>query len=177
MRNRLIAAATDATVVLEAGMRSGSLNTAGHASELGRPLGAVPGPVTSPASAGCHRLLREYDAVCVVDAEQMAELVLGGRRPQSRATTDARRAEQETVATSESPGALPRFDDQVDPRMIRVLDAVSTRSPRPLDDVARRAGLTVPETMSALGRLEAVGIAVRDERGWRRRRASSNARV
>lgn len=176
MRNRLIAAATDATVVLEAGTRSGSLNTAGHASELGRPLGAVPGPVTSPASAGCHRLLREYDAVCVVDAEQMAELVLGGLRPQSRATTDARRAEQEALATSESPGALPRFDDQVDPRMIRVLDAVSTRSPRPLDDVARRAGLTVPETMSALGRLEAVGIAVRDERGWRRRRASSNAR-
>ncbi|MDF2576486.1 MAG: dprA, partial [Agromyces sp.] len=65
-RNRLIAAAADATVVLEAGMRSGSLNTAGHAAALGRPLGAVPGPVTSPASAGCHRLLREFDAVCVV---------------------------------------------------------------------------------------------------------------
>ena len=64
-RNRLIAAATEATIVLEAGMRSGSLNTAGHAAALGRPLGAVPGPVTSPASAGCHRLLREYDAVCV----------------------------------------------------------------------------------------------------------------
>ncbi|WP_200953261.1 DNA-processing protein DprA [Agromyces sp. Root81] len=68
-RNRLIAAASEGTVVLEAGFRSGSLNTAGHAAALGRPLGAVPGPVTSPASAGCHRLFREYDAVCVTDAE------------------------------------------------------------------------------------------------------------
>lgn len=43
-RSRLIAALTRATVVLEAGRRSGSLNTAGHAAALGRPLGAVPGP-------------------------------------------------------------------------------------------------------------------------------------
>ncbi|WP_397427927.1 DNA-processing protein DprA, partial [Pseudolysinimonas sp.] len=67
-RNRLIAAAARATVVVEAGWRSGSLNTAGHAAQLGRPLGAVPGPVTSSASAGCHRLIREYDAVCVSSA-------------------------------------------------------------------------------------------------------------
>lgn len=46
-RNRLIAASSAATVVIEAGWRSGSLNTAGHAAALGRPLGAVPGPVTS----------------------------------------------------------------------------------------------------------------------------------
>ena len=48
-RNRLIAAASQATVVVEAGWRSGSLNTAGHAAEIGRPVGAVPGPVTSAA--------------------------------------------------------------------------------------------------------------------------------
>ncbi|MCK3771235.1 DNA-protecting protein DprA, partial [Microbacterium aerolatum] len=46
-RNRLLAAATQATVIVEAGFRSGSLNTAGHAASLGRPLGAVPGNVTS----------------------------------------------------------------------------------------------------------------------------------
>ncbi len=73
-RNRLIAAASLATVVLEAGWRSGSLNTAGHAAGFGRPLGAVPGPVTSAASAGCHRLLREFTAVCVTNADEMAEL-------------------------------------------------------------------------------------------------------
>ncbi len=73
-RNRLIAASSAATVVLEAGWRSGSLNTAGHAAALGRPLGAVPGPVTSAASAGCHRLIREFDAMCVTNADEMAEL-------------------------------------------------------------------------------------------------------
>ena len=57
-----IAATTAATVVVEAGWRSGSLNTAGHATTLGRTLGAVPGPVTSAASAGCHRLIRHFDA-------------------------------------------------------------------------------------------------------------------
>lgn len=73
-RNRLIAAATRATVVVEAGWRSGALNTAGHAAALGRPLGAVPGPVTSPSSAGCHRLFREGLAKCVTNAEDIAEL-------------------------------------------------------------------------------------------------------
>lgn len=76
-RNRLIAAITRATVVVEAGHRSGSLNTAGHAAALGRPLGAVPGPVTSVTSAGCHRLLREYDATCVTTPADVVELVLG----------------------------------------------------------------------------------------------------
>lgn len=74
MRNRLIAAASAATLVVEAGWRSGSLNTAGHALALGRSLGAVPGPVTSAASAGCHRLIREFDATLVTTAEEAAEL-------------------------------------------------------------------------------------------------------
>src|SRR6478735_9090910 len=73
-RNRLIAAISGATVVIEAGWRSGSLNTAGHAAALGRPLGALPGPVTSSASAGCHRMIREMDAVCVTTVDEMAEL-------------------------------------------------------------------------------------------------------
>ncbi|MCI0155243.1 DNA-processing protein DprA [Leifsonia shinshuensis] len=74
MRNRLIAASSSATVVVEAGARSGSLNTAGHAAQLGRPLGAVPGPITSKASEGCHRLIREYAATCVTTPDEMAEL-------------------------------------------------------------------------------------------------------
>lgn len=75
LRNRLIAASTQATVVMEAGWRSGSLNTANHAASLTRPLGVVPGPVTSASSAGCHRLLREYDAVCVTTASEIRELL------------------------------------------------------------------------------------------------------
>ncbi len=73
-RNRLIAAVAGAVVITEAGWRSGSLNTAGHATALGRPLGAVPGPVTSAASAGCHRLIRDFDATLVTNAAEAAEL-------------------------------------------------------------------------------------------------------
>lgn len=74
-RNRLIAALGSAVVVVEAGNRSGSLNSAGHANRIGRPVGAVPGPVTSPASAGCHRLIREYGAALVTDATDVRELL------------------------------------------------------------------------------------------------------
>ena len=75
-RNRLIAALTAATVVVEAAWRSGALSTArpGRSGCCG-PVGAVPGPVTSPASAGCHRLLRERGAVCVTGADEVAELL------------------------------------------------------------------------------------------------------
>lgn len=60
-RNRIIAALGGVTVVVEAGQRSGALNTAGYARNLGRPLLAVPGPVTSAMSVGCHRLLQRDD--------------------------------------------------------------------------------------------------------------------
>ena len=156
-RNRLIAAASEGTVVLEAGFRSGSLNTAGHAAALGRPLGAVPGPVTSPASAGCHRLLREYDAVCVTDAEQMAELVGGARQRSDHGDSVSGRASagREDLGTTS-------------PETVRVLDALSTRSPRELADVARRCGLTPSAVMGVLGGLEAVGRAKRHPQGWLR---------
>jgi DNA processing protein len=125
--------------------------------------------VTSPASAGCHRLLREFDAVCVVDADQMAELA-GGGEYRSR---DGRRRPSDAVAGSarspERLRATPAAAD--DPTAVRVLDALSTRRPRELPDVARRAGLSVPEAMSALGQLEAEGIAERRASGWLRRRA------
>lgn len=166
-RNRLIAAAADATVVLEAGMRSGSLNTAGHAATLGRPLGAMPGPVTSPASAGCHRLLREFGAVCVVDAEQMAELA-GGRAP-ARAWGDVRPADARAPGepTAIEPDAAGRPSSDV----VRVIDALSTRSPRSIEDLARRAGMSVHEVMAVLGPLELHAVAVRHADGWLRRRA------
>lgn len=61
-RNRLIAANSEATLVVEAGFRSGSLNTVGHANKLGRPVWAVPGPITSAASAGCHQIIKDRRA-------------------------------------------------------------------------------------------------------------------
>ena len=65
VRNRTIAALSCGTVIVEAGERSGALNTARHAALLGKPLMAVPGPVTSAQSAGCHRIIREWNATCV----------------------------------------------------------------------------------------------------------------
>ncbi|MFN8126082.1 MAG: DNA-processing protein DprA [Candidatus Nanopelagicales bacterium] len=70
-RNRLIAALTRVTVVVEAGARSGALNTAEWAQTLGRPVCAVPGPVTSPMSAGTHRLVQEGQARLAVDADDI----------------------------------------------------------------------------------------------------------
>lgn len=143
-RNRLIAALGDATVVVEAGWRSGSLNTAGHASSLGRPLGAVPGPVTSAASAGCHRLMREYDAQCVTNAAEVRELM--GMQPVRSADAQAR----------------------VDPDQIRLLDAMSTRTSRSPAELARIAGLSEERSRSLLGLLALEGSAARVDGGWRR---------
>lgn len=156
-------------MVLEAGLRSGSLNTAGHAATLGRPLGAVPGPVTSPASAGCHRLLREFDAVCVVDADQMAELA-GGVLLSRAGGSDAARGPGAGRAPARIAAAEVSAHDPA-PEVVRVIDALSSRSPRILADVARRAGMTVAEVMSVLGPLEVDGVAVRHPDGWLRRRS------
>jgi DNA processing protein len=153
-RNRLIAAVSQATVVLEAGWRSGSLNTAGHASALGRPLGAVPGPVTSAASAGCHRLIREFDAVCVTNPDEMLELM----PVRDSSLFDERH--DFSATDSDAPAGGDSAQE------LRVLDALSDRSPRTIDDVARRAGLGIAETQSVLGMLGLEGTANARERGW-----------
>lgn len=142
-RNRLIAAVSRATVVVEAGWRSGSLNTAGHASALGRALGAVPGPVTSAASAGCHRLLREYDARCVTTTAEIRELWEIDSHP---STSPAMR----------------------DPDLVRLLDALSSRSALPVAELCRRSGLAPERIGALLGMAELDGIVARAEGGWRR---------
>ncbi len=75
VRNRSIAALASGTVIVEAGERSGALNTARHAADLGKPLMAVPGPVTSAQSAGCHRIIREWGATCITRADDIIELL------------------------------------------------------------------------------------------------------
>lgn len=142
-RNRIISAAGAATVVVEAGWRSGSLNTAGHASALGRPLGAVPGPVTSATLAGCHRLLREFDAVCVTNAEEVRELC--------------------GSAVAEPPPL-----ERSSPVRTRLLDALSSRTPHEVSELARRSGLSLGQVRSELGLLEIDGRATRSGGRWRK---------
>ena len=164
-RNRLIAAASQATIVVEAGWRSGSLNTAAHASTLGRPLGAVPGPVNSATSAGCHRLIRDYDAVLVTNPDEMAELVTG---PAPSASTSVR-------GVPAQPGVLETSTAGSDsPEVTRLLDALSVSSPRNTGDIAARAGLSVAAVQSLLGRLELEDRVVERERGWIKIRPPKN---
>lgn len=75
MRSRLIASLANATVIPEAGVRSGSLSVAQLAHGMGRPVGAVPGPVTSAASAGCHLLLQQGAAQLVTSGEDTLALL------------------------------------------------------------------------------------------------------
>lgn len=74
-RNRLIAALSKGTIVVEAAYRSGSLRTAREAAELMRLVMAVPGPITSPTSEGCHRLISERSAELVTSISEVMELV------------------------------------------------------------------------------------------------------
>ena len=170
-RNRLIAAASRATVVVEAGWRSGSLNTASHAAQLGRPIGAVPGPVTSAASAGFHRLLRDAIAICVTGPDDMAELVpfdLSDGSDVSAAVPTAPTAER-APAPAGSSGSLP-ISSGIDPTgtRMRLLDALSERSGRQVGRIAELSGLAPDRIRAELGLLELEGIVHEGSGGWRR---------
>ena len=147
-RNRLIAAMSRATVVVEAALRSGAANTAAHAAQLGRPLAAVPGSVYSAASAGTHRLIREFDAVLVQNAAEVAELA---KDPDAAVTLEG----------------VDRLMEPEDPNERRVLE-VLTRRGRTTLEVAARAGLSLADTSAALGMLALTGVATEGPSGWGR---------
>ncbi|GAA2860298.1 hypothetical protein GCM10010517_18920 [Streptosporangium fragile] len=152
VRNRLIAALSRGTVVIEAALRSGALNTAGHAVALNRHLAAVPGPVTSETSAGCHRLIREGRATCVTTPEEMIDLV---------------GAMGEDLAPEPRGPVLPR--DLLDPETRRVLEAVPARAGAGPATIAVAAGVDLDTVLSCLGVLAAAGYVERVSRGWRLR--------
>ncbi|WP_024356415.1 DNA-processing protein DprA [Leucobacter chironomi] len=134
-RNRTIAALARATLVTEAGVRSGSLNTAGHAAALGRPLGAVPGPITSSASAGCHRLIRDYDATLVTSGTELLEL----------------------LGVSPNMLDLPETDERELSLHVRVIDALPLRGSRSLEELATVAGIDPHRIQGVLAELELLG--------------------
>jgi DNA processing protein len=153
IRNRIIAALGRGTVVVEAALRSGALNTAKHARELGRPVMAVPGPVTSEQSAGAHELIREYGAMCVTAARDVLEHL----------TPSA-----EGSASGPRRGPAVARDD-LDPVATAVLEQVPVRGAGPAS-IAVRAGVDIDTAVGTLGLLAAAGFVQRCPQGWRLRR-------
>lgn len=149
-RNRVIAALSRGTVVVEAAHRSGALATAGRAESLNRPVLGVPGPITSVMSAGVHAWLREGRMGLVTSGAQIVEAL--GRMGEDLAPAPAREE---------------RLRDRLDPLAAQVLDALPVRRGAALDQIARVSGLPPAAVLSALGALILEEFCVQDEQGWR----------
>ncbi len=152
-RNRIIAALSRGTVVVEAGKRSGATSTANFVNRLNRPLFAVPGAVTSPASAGCHQLINEGKAILASDWQEVVEL-LGDQQLTSSLDID-----------------VARPIDRLTPMQKQVLDAVPLRLGKPADVLMVSTGLSLREVLGALGVLEVEGFVRQEGQLWRLVRA------
>ncbi len=86
-RNRLIAALTAATLLVEAGRRSSARHTACLAAEIGRPVLALPGPVSSTTSAGCHQLIQDGTACLITSADDVITVIEGGKEADTEPET------------------------------------------------------------------------------------------
>lgn len=157
-RNRLIAALAQGTVVVEAAVRSGALNTANWALRLHRVLMGVPGAVTSAPSQGVHELIRSHGAELVTSGADVLELV-------SPAGS----------FLSAPPRAPERLEDRLSDRERQVLDAVPVMQPAAADSLSRTAGVGLREVETAVERLRALGLVHRTDRGWVRRRQPAEA--
>jgi DNA processing protein len=151
VRNRLIAALGLGTVVVEAALRSGALNTARWARDLGREVMGVPGPVTSTTSAGVHELLRQPETMLVTDAAEVVEQVSAigsGQAPRKEGVVH------------------PRDSLDVDARQI--LDAVPKHVHAPAASIAIVAGVTTAQALTQLEGLREAGLVEGDDvSGWR----------
>jgi DNA processing protein len=148
-RNRIIAALSAGTLVVEAAARSGALNTAHWATRLGRVVMGVPGPVTSAPSEGVHELIRTGEAQLVTRASHVLELV-------SPAGTHL----------AEPPRGPETARDRLDLLQQQVLDALPVAVPAPVGSVARTAGLAPQSVTRALEHLERLGLARSSDEGW-----------
>ena len=136
----MIAAIGRATVVVEAGFRSGSINTAGHANELDRPVGAIPGPINSTRSAGCHRLIKERRAELICTPSDLEELL--GLRSREVAS-----------------------EFQLSGLQTRALDSFGSFE-QGLERVAQISGMTLNEAVFTLESLSNLGLVVQTSNGW-----------
>ncbi len=173
-RNRIIAGLSVATVVAEAPVRSGAISTARHALGINREVGAVPGPVTSPRSAGCHMLMRS-GAICVTSVKEVCELMgfvtEGESHPVVRVNEQLTLGlDTEEIGFGEARRVVTAsVDDPLagHPLAVRVRDALPVRRACAVSRIAVTAGVSVPEALKGLGMLEMKGIAEQVGDGWR----------
>lgn len=155
-RNRIIAALSRATIVVEAALRSGSRTTAREADDLLRLVMAFPGPVTSVASAGCHELIKDNAAILVTDADDIVNL-LGPAPPMF-----------------DIDGLVDDPDDDAksDPISTAVLGALGSRSASSVADLVAVTQLSTEVVVSTLGVMELTGLVKRSPSGWQLAAAS-----
>ncbi len=166
IRNRLIAALSAGTVVVEAALRSGALNTATWANGCLRVVMAVPGPVSSPLSAGTHRLIRDAEATLVADADEVRSTLLPG----SAAFPGPDRSDPQQPSLLPVPGVGPGSVDPregLDEQALLVVDALAPIRPTGLAAVLATTGLSPGQALAALGRLCGAGVVSSDDGGWR----------
>lgn len=148
-RNRVIAALTRGTVVVEASARSGARQTANRAARLGRAVMAVPGPITSATSVGTHQMLRELGTRLVTSPAEIIEEV--GHIGE---LADIERGPE-------------RERDRLDPDVARILDAIPLRDGAGPAQIAAVAGVPLREALQTLPYLALHGLIVEDSGRWR----------
>jgi DNA processing protein len=185
VRNRVIAALSTGTLVVEAGERSGAVNTARHARDLGRRLMAVPGPVTSDQSAGCHRIIREWQGTLVTTAVEVIEHLSPVGATLEPPPTNAPPVTDPAATDPAGPAPAgpvdpprprssrrrrlrPALDlDAMDLETTQVLDAMPARGGMATTRIAQRAGMVPTTAVRCLAVLAASGYIERCDEGWR----------
>ena len=158
-RNRLIAALGTATLVVEAAHRSGALNSAGYARDLGRPVLAVPGPVTSAMSAGCHRLIqREEDPARLVTSVAEVLSYCGS----------AEVVEDAGAGGVDGRPPAQRAYDNLDLVARSVLDGFPGRGRSVTEaELSRLSGQPISQVIAALPVLQGAGLITAAREGYR----------